>query len=252
MAFAVIGRGLLWASATLGLMLSSASVTAQTQSKVDYAADWRMETAEGVQSGRVHHSAGLERREVNNGGEKVIVISRPDKKLMWSLMPSERMYMEMAIGEEKKSRDDVSQYDIEQTPAGEEMLNGLRTSKSKIIMKPKKPDGSKLGGFWWTTREGIVVKMDLLAIDQGSKERIKSELSNLQVGKQDPQLFEVPPGYEKMGGMGGMGGMLKMMGGGAGKDEDGDEDKSAKSGKDGKDGKKKDGLGLKDALKLFR
>jgi hypothetical protein len=191
---------------------------------------------------RIHHSAGLERRELNDGGEKSILILRPDKNLVWNLVPSEKMYMEIAAGKDRSSKDDLSQYDIEQTPAGEETIDGLRTRKSKVIMKERKPNGDKLGGFWWTTREGIVVKMDLLSIEKGSKERIKSELTNLQVGRQDPKLFEIPPGYQKMAGMGGLG---KLMAGG---DKDDDENKDEpKAGKD-----KKEGFGVKDALKLFR
>ena len=171
-----------------------------------------------------------------------MLILRPDKNLVWSLMPSERMYMEIEPGQDKSNKDDLSRYDIEQTPVGEEAVNGLRTSKSKIVMKEKKPNGDKLGGFWWTSREGIVVKMDLLSIEKGSKARIKSELSNLQVGKQDPKLFEIPPGYQKMAGLGGLG---KLMTGGA-KDEE-DEKDEPKAAKD-----KKEGFGVKDALKLFR
>ena len=169
----------------LGLAVGSAGARSQ-QPKVDYSADWHMETAEGQQLGKVFHSAGLERRELDQGGEKMIIIMRPDKKLVWNLMPSQQMYMEMAQGKDKPRKDDVDQYDIEQTPAGEETLNGVRTTKSKIIMKEKKPGGAKLGGFWWMTREGVMLKMDMLAIDKGSKERIKMELSNLQIGKQDP------------------------------------------------------------------
>ncbi len=227
----------------LAALLGSGAAVAQ-QPKVDFAADWQMETAEGKQIGKIFHSAGLERRELDEGGEKVILIARPDKKLTWNLIPSEKLYMEMAPGKDKARKDDLSQYDIEQTPAGEETLNGVRTTKSKIIMKERKPNGAKLGGFWWMTRDDVMVKMDMLSIDKGSKERIKMELTNLRVGKQDPKLFEIPAGYEKMSGLAGMGKM--MMGGG--KDED-DDDKPAK-GKDAKE--KKEGFGIKDALKVLR
>ncbi len=230
----------------LALVAAIACGAAQAQQpKVDYSADWRMETSDGAQTGKVYHSAGLERRELDEGGEKIVLIARPDKKVMWNLIPSEKMYMEMAQGKDKARKDDLSQYDIEQTPAGEETLNGVRTSKSKVIMKERKPNGAKLGGFWWMTREGVMVKMDMLSIEKGSKERIKMELSNLKTGKQDPKLFEIPAGYEKMSGLGDLG---KMMTGGD-KDDDDDDDKPAK----GKaKGEKKEGFGVKDVLKILR
>jgi len=235
------------AAGLLALALGTALPDAAAQApapRVDYAGDWHMETAEGTMVGKVYHAGGLERRELNEGGERIVMIMRPDKKLMWNLMPNERMYMETALGKDKARKDDLGQYDIEQSVVGEETVDGRRTTKSKIIMKEKKPGGGKLGGFWWMSRDGIIVKMDMLAIDQGSKERIKMELTNLQVGKQDPKLFEIPPGYEKAGGMGGLGKM--MMGGGGKDDDDKDDDKPAKG------QEKKEGFGLKDALKILR
>lgn len=85
----------------------------------------------------MHHSAGLKRREINDGGEKIVLISRPDKRLSWNLIPSEKMYMEMAAGKDKPRKDDMRQYETERAPAGEETLNGVRTTKSKIIVKEK-------------------------------------------------------------------------------------------------------------------
>jgi len=75
--------------------------------------------------------------------------------------------------------------------------------------------------------------MDLLSKEGDKKMRMTQELTNLKVGKQDPKLFEIPPGYTKndMGAM--MGGMGKGKGGrpnldemmkGMGKEESGGEE----------------------------
>jgi hypothetical protein len=97
--------------------------------------------------------------------------------------------------------------DVEQTVVGEETINGIKTTKSKVIATKK--DGSKFGGFFWTTKDGITVKMDLLSKEGNNKIRITNELTNLKVGKLDPALFEIPEGYTKndMGAMMGKGGM---------------------------------------------
>ena len=95
-----------------------------------------------------------------------------------------------------QSKDDLSEYQIEQSVVGTEKMNGVETTKSKIIMTGK--DGSKMGGFMWTTKEGIQVKLDAIAIDKNSKDRFKMELTNIKISKQDPALFEIPKGYEKM------------------------------------------------------
>jgi hypothetical protein len=67
-----------------------------------------------------------------------------------------------------------------------------------------------MGGFFWKTPDGILVKSDLIAVDKGSKIRMKSELTNLKVGHQDPALFEIPADYKTMD-------MGAMMGGAMGR-----------------------------------
>ena len=181
------------AMALAGAALAASPAPAQ----VEYSADSVLETAEFSMKGRVHYTPTRERREMvmGSGGEKMLTITRHDKKVAWTLMPAEKMYMESSIAK-TKSKDDLSGYKIEQTVIGPETVNGVSATKSKIIMTG--PKGEKMGGFMWTTKENIVVKMDAIAIDKKQKHRFKSELTNLKVGKQDPKLFEVPAGYEKM------------------------------------------------------
>jgi hypothetical protein len=68
-----------------------------------------------------------------------------------------------------------------------------------------------MGGFMWMTKEGIMAKIDAIAVEKGSKDRFKMEQTNIKVGKQPADLFELPRGVEKMD-MGGMGmDMMKDM-----------------------------------------
>lgn len=190
----------------LGTLLLAAALPAfagPPEPKVEYAADTNMETAQGAMQGRVFHARGMERREMNAGGQQMVSITRQDKKVMWMLMPEQKAYMEMPLGA-SRDQGDISGWTFEQTVVGPEVLDGVKTTKSKVVAKA--PKGDKMGGFWWTTADDVVVKMDVLALDKGSKTRIKMELKNLKVGKQDPALFEVPAGYSKMQ-MPGMGGM---------------------------------------------
>ena len=163
--------------------------------KVEYSADTRMETADGIMEGVVFHAPGKERRETKTGGEPMTMIIRQDKKVIWMLMPEANAYMEMGLGQ-SKDKSDFSDYEIEKTQVGEEVIDGIMTTKSKVIMTKK--DGSKLGGFWWTTKEDIPLKTDLISVEGKTKERIKMELTNLKIGKQDPKLFEIPADYMNM------------------------------------------------------
>lgn len=180
------------------------AVPAQDLPNVEYSADQTMEHAEGAMQGKVYYAPGKERREMNQGGMNMANITRHDKKVVWMLMPEMKTYMEMPMGAGAPASNpgDLSGYKMEHSEVGKETLNGVPTTKSKLVMTA--PDGSKLGGFMWSTKEGIMVKMDAISMQEGKKMRIKQELTNLKIGKQDPQLFEIPPGYQAMQGMPGM------------------------------------------------
>ncbi len=190
------------------LMPLAGTSAAADRPTVEYSADSVIEHAEGAMKSRVYSTPTKERRDMTQEGMAMVTITRHDKKVMWTLMPEEKMYMEMKQGAQPSNKDDLSAYTIEQTVVGPETLNGLSVNKSKMIMTHS--DGSKFGGFMWTTKEGILVKLDALSVEQGNKERFKIELSNLKIGKQDPALFEIPPGYETMPGMD-MGSIMNMM-----------------------------------------
>jgi hypothetical protein len=223
-----------------GLAVSGiAAATSLDGPKVDYSADSYLETAEGVMKGRVYASPGKERREYDQDGHQMAMIMRRDKKVGWMLMPGEKMYMEIDLSKPDKRKDDLSGYTIEQTRIGPETVNGVNTTKSKIIMTG--PKGEKMGGFLWATKDNIVVKMDAISVIKGSKDRFKIELQNLKVAKQDPALFEVPSGYSKMGMD--MGSIGRMMGGSG--QESGEKPKKSKDKEGG-------GFGLKDALDLLK
>lgn len=232
--------------ATILLVLLSIGVAAPApafqQTTAEYSADYQMESAEGATKGKIYSAPHKERREFTQDGETMVMITRQDKKTIWTLMPNDRVYMELALGDQQGGTENLSQYEIEQTDVGKEVVNGVQTTKSKIVMKGMNPKLGKMGGFWWTTAEGIVMKMDVIAVDKKDKSRIKMELTKLTIGKQDSALFEIPSGYTKMSmGMPGMG----AMGGGDQEKDDGGKESAGGA-------QEKKGFGLSDALKLLK
>jgi hypothetical protein len=189
--------------------LAASPVAPRPQPQVEYSADSYMETEQLTMKSKVYHSAGKERKEQEMGGEKQVTIMRMDKQLLWTVMPSQQMYMEMSLQGKQRPpgpSDDTSNYTYERTEVGPDVVAGHQTTKYKVIAT--NPKGEKMGGFLWVTREGIQIKMDLVALVEGSKTRMKTGLTNLKIGKQDPSLFEVPANYTKMmmPGFGGRGG----------------------------------------------
>ncbi|MEK6785588.1 MAG: hypothetical protein AABY61_08915 [Nitrospirota bacterium] len=186
----------------------TAGATSPPEVQVDYSADSTMETEGGMtMKSRIYHTVNKDRMEMG-GSDGMTSITRKDKKVVWQLMGD--MYMEMPMDSSNTSGMDG--FDIvEQAEVGQETINGIKATKSKIVAVKK--DGSgKFGGFFWTTKEGITVKMDMLSKDGDKKMRMTSELTNLKIEKQNPALFEIPAGYTKndMGAMMGMGGMPNM------------------------------------------
>ena len=173
--------------------------------QVEYSADSVMQTEDSTTQQRVYVTPAKERREMLTGSsDGSVQIFRRDSKVMWQLMPSEKMYMKHSMG--KGNAKDASQWDYEETVMGDEVLNGMKVTKYKTIATST--DGKKYGGFSWRTKEGISIKTDLLYKEGNEKHRMMTELKNVKIGKQDPQLFEIPQGYTKfdMGGM--MGGAM--------------------------------------------
>jgi len=188
-------------------LLPAVAALAADRPNVEYSADQVIEAEAAAMKTRIYSTPTKERREMSQGGMNMIMIVRHDKKLIWNLMPEDKMYMEMAM-KESSDKTDMSAYKIEQTPLGQETLDGQSMNKSKIVMTHS--SGSKMGGFMWTTKDGILAKIDAIAVDKGSKDRFKMVQTNIKVGKQPPELFEIPKGFQAMN-MGGMGDMLKGM-----------------------------------------
>lgn len=238
-------RGVMRAKLCLWVMgmMAAGVVNAVQESNIEYSADSYLETSAAVMEGPAYFAPGKERREYVMDGITMVNITRRDQNVIWSLMPEDKTYMEIKPSEDNSSTD-LSGYQIEQTRVGPETVNGVKTTKNKIIMTG--PKGQKMGGFMWVTAEGIVVKMDAIAVDKKSKERFKTELKNLKIGRQDASLFEIPKDFTKMD-MGSIGSM--MLGG--------DDDDAGEEDADGGEVKpkvkeKKKGFGFKDAIDLLR
>lgn len=163
----------------------------------DYSAEEHTEGEDMEMVGKVYRSGQKERKELDGS----IIISRPDKKVVWILMPESKTYMESKItGGKKDGKDEKMDIKMETEVMGEEIVNGIKTTKRKTVFTAS--DGSKFGGFSWVTKEGIVVKQYAAAKTGEDKLHMKIELKNLKIGKQDPKLFEMPAGYQKMSAFG--------------------------------------------------
>ena len=152
---------------------------------VEYSADRIIETEAGTFDGKVYSAKDKERAETSMQGMQSVMILRRDQQLGWMLMPAQKMYQQLDFAKAQQQSGAAPDEQVEITQVGSETIEGFDTTKYKMLMK----DGSA-GGFIWITGDGIAVKMDMLSKSDGKKTRITMTLKNLQIGSQDPQLFE--------------------------------------------------------------
>lgn len=167
--------------------------------QVEYSADVYTTTGPTTLKSTVFYAPGKKRTEIEGG---MTTIERSDKKLIWLIFPDGKMYMEQNIEDDTVQRDerfDISDYEIEHSVVGEDTIEGLKTTKYKIVMRER--DGNKFTGFMWVTKHDIIVKMDTVSTVDGRKVAMKMALKNIKIKNQDSKLFEIPAGYSKMSGM---------------------------------------------------
>ena len=143
---------------------------------------------------------------MNQGGRQIIMISRPDKGLAWTVMVREKSYLEMAVNHEDEGMMPENwdqELEKEAKKLGSETVNGVKCNKYELS-----EDGEKVT-YWVSKKEGLPVRVV----------SAESEINyrNIRSGHQADKLFQIPAGYRKIAmpqipGMPGMGNMQGMPG----------------------------------------
>jgi len=104
--FGRTGVGLYKGLIFLMVFLTTQGVAAAfTAPKVEYSADQYMGNGEKTVKSRIYQAKEKSRMEFEEGGGQQAVITRLDRKVIWTLIIPEKMYMEYPIGKEEKTRD---------------------------------------------------------------------------------------------------------------------------------------------------
>lgn len=114
-------------------------------------------------------------------------ITRMDKKVVWVIMPEQKMYMEQTFDPEKAAgATEKMPGEIKRKLIGQDNVSGRAASKYRVVYTSKVGEAAVLQ--WVDKASGIPVKT---TSEDGSW---AEEYRNLSVGAQDASLFEVPPG----------------------------------------------------------
>jgi hypothetical protein len=189
---------LVWQFALLcALLVGSRDARAQT-SIPSFSADEIHTTGKQVTTGRVYASADAIRTEGEKKGKRAISIMRLDKKVIWNLMPDQRMYMELPFMGSAEVASMAKDAKIEKESLGSERVGAYHCDKYRVKVTF---EGKVYTSVEWDAKElnGFAVKK---ADEKGAW---TTEYQNVHLGPQDPSLFEVPAGYQKFS----LGGMFK-------------------------------------------
>jgi len=148
----------------------------------DFSADFTVSSqGQKEMTGRIYSQDDKMRMEYDQAGDKVVTISRPDKKVVWMVMVEEKMYMEQAHKEDPKMQKWTSGKEAEAKLMGTETVSGLPCKKYRV--------GEKEEYAWISERIDFPVKTQT---PEGTM-----LLKNIKVGEVPGHLFEIPSGYQK-------------------------------------------------------
>ena len=146
-------------------------------------------------TGMVFHAPGHDRHEQEIQGIPEVILLDAAAKQGILLLPGLNSYLVFAFPRLMAELDDPS---WRRVPKGEEVVNGVRTTKYRVDRTAA--DGSHAEGWLWLSAQGVLMRLEGVVTRAGASAgtRIRMELAGLRLGRQDPQLFQIPPGLIKL------------------------------------------------------
>lgn len=181
------------------LILTGTTLLHAQSPRRSFSADQVRTAGTRTTTSKIYVSGNAVRVETEQRGRQTITIMRLDRKIMWVMMPAQKMYTQTSNVETDPSQfGENGDLKAERVSLGSEQVGSYSCEKYRVHSVL---DGREYAHFEWTTKElgGLVVKM------QSEKGDWTTEYRNIHAGPQDPSLFEVPAGYQKMN----LSGMLK-------------------------------------------
>jgi hypothetical protein len=152
----------------------------------DFSADMISTAGGKVMKGKIFISNNKTRMEA----QESISITRMDKKVVWILMPKDKMYMEQAFDPARSpATSEKVEGEVERKLIGQEVIDGKKTDKFLVVYTAKRKKDSM---YQWIA-QGIAMPVKTAAVDNSWS----MEYKNIKTGKQSDSLFEVPAGYQK-------------------------------------------------------
>jgi hypothetical protein len=195
----VWGKLLLVCQFAVFCALSVGSRDAGAQTSIpSFSADEIHTMGKQVTTAKVYARADAIRTEGEKKGKVVISIMRLDKKVIWNLMPDQKMYMELPFMGSADVASMARDATVEKESLGPEQVGTYHCDRYRVKVTYE--------GKVYTSIEWHAKELNGFAVKKGDEKGAWTiEYQNVHLGPQDPSLFEVPAGYQKFS----LGGMFK-------------------------------------------
>jgi outer membrane lipoprotein-sorting protein len=157
----------------------------------EFSAQMILKDGPKIMPGRIYVKDGKMRQEFSDEDGQTITIIRPDKKVMWVVIPQERTYVELPFrGKLPGQFPQIPLDAVTKRKVGTEMINGYLADRYEVTTR---------GGARGVTRQTVWVaqKLDTPVKMVSPDARLSLEYKNIREGEVADRFFEPPPGYKK-------------------------------------------------------
>jgi len=145
---------------------------------------------EATVPGKIYVKDAKMRQEFSDEEGRTITILRPDKKVIWVILPQSRIYMEVPLKAGWPGQFlQIPPNAREKRLVGNERLSGYDTQKYEVSVPAR--GGLEKQTFWVAAKLGMPIKVVVPA------RKFSIEYKNIKEGGVADRLFELPPGYQK-------------------------------------------------------
>jgi hypothetical protein len=179
-----IDRAQFWGLLLLALMVPGIAWGAE------FSALMMVKDGSKIFPGKIYVQNGKMRQEFVDEQGQTITIVRPDKKVVWVVVPDRRSYLEMPLKTKLPGQFiQIPPQALQKRLVGKDWVNGYETEKYEITM----PGGreSEQQTFWVAPKLGLPIKMEC------RQRQFSLEYRSIKEEKVPERLFDLPLGYRK-------------------------------------------------------
>lgn len=165
---------------------------------------------------------GNKMRSENPMIQGLITITLMDSRKMFMVSPSTQTYLEKPMEKHQIFSPDDPRMVVKKRKVGMEKIQGYSCTKYEATFQSKDHPSEQYQATLWEAKElgGLVIRTEMKPpkfMGATGKDKIISELKDIQIGAAKASMFEIPKGYrrvnsmmEMMGAPGNMGDFLKQ------------------------------------------